>query len=136
VVAALAAGDRIMPAAVRHHPDVVLLDIDLTVAAELAGRLPRCGALILTGLGTPDNLRRALAAGCPDSCSKRADGGTDRCGPHRGARGRVIDPRLGYPAVGSGDDPPAATLPAPTVMMARLTRRQRDLNDEGVFPGY
>ncbi len=69
VVAALADGDRIVPAALRHRPDVALLDIDLpgldglTAAAELARRLPGCRAVILTGLATPDNVRRALAAG-------------------------------------------------------------------------
>ena len=69
VVAALAAGDRILPAALERHPDVALLDIDLpgvdglTAAAELRERLPTCRVLILTGLATPDSHGRALAAG-------------------------------------------------------------------------
>jgi two-component system response regulator DesR len=69
VVAALASGDLVVPAALEHRPDVALLDIDLpgldglSAAAELAGQLPDCRALILTGLGTLDHLRRALAAG-------------------------------------------------------------------------
>ena len=69
VVASLATGDRIVPAALEHSPDVALLDIDLPevdgvdAAAELAERAPACHALILTGMATPDNLRRAVAAG-------------------------------------------------------------------------
>jgi two-component system response regulator DesR len=69
VVAELARGDRVVPAALDHHPDVALLDIDLpgtdglTAAAELRDRLPTCRVLILTGLAAPDHLTRALAAG-------------------------------------------------------------------------
>jgi two-component system, NarL family, response regulator DesR len=82
VVAALAAGDRIVPAALEHRPDVALLDIDLpgadglTAAAELAERLPGCRALILTGLGTPENLRRALTAGVPGFLLKDGPAGS------------------------------------------------------------
>ncbi len=121
VVAALAAGDRIMPAALRHHPDVALLDIDLpgtdglTAAAELAGRLPGCRALILTGLGTPDNLQRALAAGVSGFLLK--DGPAEELidAIRIVARGgRVFDPRLGYPVASSGEDPPTVSAPAPS----------------------
>jgi two-component system response regulator DesR len=69
VVAELASGDHIVPAALEHHPDVALLDIDLpgtdglTAAAELSRQLPTCRVLILTGLTLPDGLGRALAVG-------------------------------------------------------------------------
>jgi two-component system response regulator DesR len=69
VVAELASGDRIVPAALERHPHVALLDIDLpgidglTAAAELRERLPGCRVLILTGLAGPDSRNRALAAG-------------------------------------------------------------------------
>jgi two-component system, NarL family, response regulator DesR len=69
VVAVLARGDAIVPAALRHRPDVALLDIDLpgtdglTAAAGLRRQLPACRVLILTGLDRPDSLDRALAAG-------------------------------------------------------------------------
>jgi DNA-binding NarL/FixJ family response regulator len=68
VVAELAAGDRIVPAALEHHPDVALLDIDLpgtdglTAATDLRLRLPSCRVLILTGLAAPDHVGRARAA--------------------------------------------------------------------------
>jgi two-component system response regulator DesR len=69
VVAALGDGRQIVPAALRHRPDVALLDIDLpgtdglTAAAELGERLSTCRVLILTGLTGDDHLARALAAG-------------------------------------------------------------------------
>lgn len=69
VVAALAAGDKIVPAALVHHPEVALLDIALpgtdgiTAAAELARWLPDCRIIILTGLEEPGNLQAALQAG-------------------------------------------------------------------------
>lgn len=69
VVAALAAGDKIVPAALVHHPEVALLDIALpgtdgiTAAAELARRLPDCRVIILTGLEESGNLQAALRAG-------------------------------------------------------------------------
>jgi two-component system, NarL family, response regulator DesR len=121
VVAALATGDGIVPAALQHHPDVALLDIDLpgvdglTAAAELARQLPGCQALILTGLGTPDNLRRALAAGVPGFLLK--DGPAEELIDAVrivAQGGRVIDPRLRYPPRIPGADPSEAGSPSPT----------------------
>jgi two-component system response regulator DesR len=69
VVAEVASGDRIVSVALDQCPEVALLDVDLpgvdglTAAAELRRRLPACRVLILTGHATPDNARRALAAG-------------------------------------------------------------------------
>ena len=69
VVAQVAAGTGIVPAALEHRPDVALLDIGmpgadgLSAAAELARRLPDCNVVVLTALETVDNRRRAAAAG-------------------------------------------------------------------------
>jgi len=69
VVAQVAAGTGIVPAALEHRPDVALLDIGmpgadgLSAAVELARRLPDCKVVVLTALETPDNRRRAAAAG-------------------------------------------------------------------------
>jgi two-component system, NarL family, response regulator DesR len=69
VVAQVAAGTGIVPAAIEHRPDVALLDIvlpgadGLSAAAELAARLPDCKVVVLTALGTPEMRRRAAAAG-------------------------------------------------------------------------
>ncbi|HEX3592805.1 MAG TPA: response regulator transcription factor [Pseudonocardiaceae bacterium] len=68
VVAEVAGGDEIMPAARATHPHVAVIDIDLpgkdglTAASELHEQLPECRTLILTSLGRPGTLRRALAA--------------------------------------------------------------------------
>lgn len=68
VVAEVAGGNDIMPTAKTTQPDVAVIDIDLpgkdglTAAAELHEQLPTCRTLILTSLGRPGTLRRALAA--------------------------------------------------------------------------
>jgi two-component system response regulator DesR len=68
VVAEVAGGDEILPTAKAVRPDVAVIDIDLpgkdglTAATELREQLPECRSLILTSLGRPGTLRRALAA--------------------------------------------------------------------------
>jgi two-component system response regulator DesR len=69
VVVSVSSGDRIVPAALAHHPDVALLDVGLpvvdglTAATVLAAQLPTCRALILTNLRAQEHLVRARAAG-------------------------------------------------------------------------
>jgi two-component system response regulator DesR len=101
VVADLSSGDEIVPAAVRHQPDVAVIDIDLpgidglTAAAELHARMPQCRTLILTGLGRPGNLRRALAAQVSGFMVKDAPSQTLIDAIRRVAAGdRVIDPKV------------------------------------------
>jgi two-component system, NarL family, response regulator DesR len=68
VVAVVSGGDAIVPAAVTQRPDVAVVDIDLpgadglTAARQLREQCPQCKVLILTVLGKPGMLRRALAA--------------------------------------------------------------------------
>lgn len=68
VVAQVASGADILPAATECRPDVAVIDIDLpekdglTAASELHEHLPGCRTLILTSLGRPGNVRRALDA--------------------------------------------------------------------------
>ncbi|MEV5749677.1 response regulator transcription factor [Actinoallomurus sp. NPDC052308] len=68
VVAEVSTGDAVLPAALEHRPDVAVLDVEmpgidgLTAATALADRLPGCRTLILTALGHPETLRRALTA--------------------------------------------------------------------------
>jgi two-component system response regulator DesR len=68
VVAEVASGPEILPAARRAAVDVAIIDIDLpgkdglTVASELHEQLPGCRTVILTSLGRPGTLRRALDA--------------------------------------------------------------------------
>ncbi|MGW0801406.1 response regulator [Nonomuraea sp. NPDC002799] len=81
VVAALASGERIVPAGLAHHPDVAVIDIDLpvvdglTAAAELRRRLPTCRVLILTGLPRAGCRGLAAAAGASGFLTK--DGPAD-----------------------------------------------------------
>ncbi|NUW41033.1 response regulator transcription factor [Nonomuraea rhodomycinica] len=68
VVAGVASGLEIVPAALECRPDVAVIDIDLpgrdgvAAAAELRRALPECAVLILTALTKPGVLRRALGA--------------------------------------------------------------------------
>jgi two-component system response regulator DesR len=68
VVAQVAAGPDIVPAALAERPDLAVLDIDLpgvdglTAASALHERLPSCKVVILTVLGHPGQLRAALDA--------------------------------------------------------------------------
>jgi two-component system response regulator DesR len=105
VVAELAAGDGIVPAAIRHRPDVALLDIDLpvvdglTATAELRRLLPSCRTAILTGLSQPDILRQALAAGAFGFLLKDLPADDLIAAIRAVAHGElVIDPRLAPPS--------------------------------------
>jgi two-component system, NarL family, response regulator DesR len=68
VVVDVSSGDQIVPTAQRYLPDVAVIDIDLpvvdglTAAGTLHELLPGTRTLILTSLGRPGTLRRALAA--------------------------------------------------------------------------
>lgn len=68
VVAEVDRGDAIVATALECRPDVAVIDIDLpgvdglSAAAELHDRLPECRTLVLTALGRPGTLQRALAA--------------------------------------------------------------------------
>ena len=118
VVAAVASGDQIGPAALEHRPDVALLDIGLpgvdglTAASELAERLPGCRVLILTGLDAPAHLaaaRRARVSGflVKDQPADELIGAVRAV-----ARGeQVIDSRLAGPP-GPAEPGPAEPGPA------------------------
>ncbi|MGB0096502.1 MAG: response regulator, partial [Solirubrobacteraceae bacterium] len=57
VVASVGRGDEVVAAALKHQPDVALLDIEmpgidgLAAAAVLSQEVPECRALILTTFG-------------------------------------------------------------------------------------
>ena len=113
VAAALAAGDQVVPAALKHQPDVALLDIGLpgtdgiTAAAELTRRLPGCRVLILTGMAEPDALAAALRAGVSGYLLKDGPAGRVIGAIRAVARGdRVIDVRLAGPPLGGPQAPP------------------------------
>ncbi|HEY8473308.1 MAG TPA: response regulator transcription factor [Natronosporangium sp.] len=112
VVAELATGDEIVPAALQHRPDVAVLDIDLpgtdglTAAAELHQRLPECRTLILTGLGRPGNVRKAVAARVGGFLVKDAPAEQLIDAIRQVAAGqRVIDPQLALAALELTENP-------------------------------
>ncbi|RCG26830.1 DNA-binding response regulator [Sphaerisporangium album] len=120
VVAQVASGDQVLPAALEHRPDIALLDIEMPVrsgldaAADLRERLPSCRVLILTTFGRPGYLRRAMEAGAYGFLVK--DGPVEELAAavRRVLAGeRVIDPALAAAALSTGPSP--------------LTDRERDV---------
>ena len=112
VVAQVAAGDEIVPAALAHRPDVALLDIELPglsgldAASELRARTPDCRVLILTTFGRPGYLRRAMEAGAAGFLVK--DGPVEElAGAIRRVLGgeTVVDPALAAAALSAGPSP-------------------------------
>jgi len=112
VVAEVASGDEILPAARRHHPNVAVIDIDLpgidglSAAAELHEKLPECRTLILTSLGRPGTLRRALSARVGGFRLKDAPA-AELADPIRGVASgrRVVDSQLALAAWDSAECP-------------------------------
>ncbi|MCF3184980.1 response regulator transcription factor [Streptomyces polychromogenes] len=112
VVAQVAAGDEIVPAALEARPDVALLDIELPgrsgldAAADLRTALPGCRVLILTTFGRPGYLRRAMEAGAAGFLVK--DGPVEELAAavRRVLAGEtVIDPSLAAAALSAGPNP-------------------------------
>lgn len=112
VVAEVAAGDEILATARRSRPDVAVIDIDLpgmdglTAASELHEKLPECRTLILTSLGRPGTLRRALSARVGGFILKDAPA-AELADAIRGvaAGRRVVDAQLALAAWDSADCP-------------------------------
>jgi two-component system response regulator DesR len=112
VVANVSDGLSIVPAAVEHRPDVAVVDIDLpgtdgiTAAAELRDQCPDCRVLILTVLGKPGNLRRALAAGVSGFLPKDTPAAKLIDAIRRVADGeRVVDQQLALTALEVPESP-------------------------------
>jgi two-component system, NarL family, response regulator DesR len=112
VVAEVGDGEAIGPAAAASQPDVAVVDIDLpgtdglTAAAKLAGQCPGCRVLILTVLGQPGNLRRALAAQVAGFLPKDTPSAGLIDAVRRVAAGeRVIDPQLALNALEAPGNP-------------------------------
>ncbi|GAA3368969.1 response regulator transcription factor [Streptomyces sannanensis] len=112
VVASVARGDLIVPSALEARPDVAVIDIDLpgvdglTAAAELHRRVPECRTLILTSLGRPGTLRRAMAARVSGFLLKDSPPNRLAQAVRSVAAGqRVIDPELALSAWEAPDNP-------------------------------
>jgi two-component system, NarL family, response regulator DesR len=112
VIADIDHGDAIVPAALDTRPDVAIVDIDmpgtdgLAAAAQLYHQNRDCKVLILTVLGKPGNLRRAMAAHVAGFLVKDtpADELADAVRTVV-AGGRVIDQQLALAALEIPDNP-------------------------------
>jgi two-component system response regulator DesR len=112
VVAVAGSGDEALATAVRHRPDVALLDLQMPgldgidVAERLLTEVPDCRCVIVTSHGRPGYLRRALEAGVrgflPKTSSAAVLAGAVRT-VHRG--GRYVDPELAADAIAAGASP-------------------------------
>lgn len=112
VVAVAGSGDEALAAALRHRPDVALLDLQMPgldgieVAEKLAVQLPECGCVIVTSHGRPGYLRRALQTGVrgflPKTSSAAVLAEAVRT-VHGG--GRYVDPELAADAIAAGASP-------------------------------
>ncbi len=112
VVAEVARGDAVVPAALASRPDVALLDIEmpgrdgLSAAADLRAALPSCRALILTTFGRPGYLRRAMEGGAAGFLLKDAPATQLAVAIRRAVAGeRVVDPALAMTALSEGGNP-------------------------------
>jgi two-component system response regulator DesR len=120
VVAEVGRGDEVVPVALREHPDVALLDIEmpgldgLAAAGALAAAAPAVRVLMLTTFGRPGYLRRAMEAGALGFVVKDAPAAQLADAVRRTARGeRVVDPTLAAATLAGGTSP--------------LTDRERDV---------
>lgn len=120
VVAEAGNGEEAVAEAVRHAPDVAIVDVEMPVrdglwaARELRGRLPSCRVLILTVFGRPGYLRRAVDSGIAGFLLKDAPPGQLAQAVRAIAAGEtVIDPKLALAALREGTSP--------------LTARERDV---------
>jgi two-component system response regulator DesR len=112
VVGAVEAGDAIVTTALQARPDVAVIDVELpgldgiSAAAQLHQWLPDCRTLILTGVGRPGTLRRALAAKVAGFMGKDA-APDDLVDAVRtiAAGGKVLDPQLAFAALDIAGNP-------------------------------
>jgi two-component system response regulator DesR len=112
VVAEVASGEEILPAALKHRPDVAVIDIDLpgkdglTAAVEIHDQVPKCRTLMLTSLSSAGTVRRALAAHVGGFLLKDAPSDNLAKGIREvAAGGRVVDPQLAMSAWDSEQSP-------------------------------
>ena len=132
VVAEVSRGDAVLPTALEHRPDVAVLDVDmpgvdgLTAATALAGRLPDCRTLILTALGRPEVLRRALTAQVRGFMVKDSPPAELAEAIRRVAAGElVIDPQLAAATITARPNP----LTAREMELLRLAAEGAELSE-------
>lgn len=112
VLAQVARGDEVVPAALAHDVNVALLDIEMPgmtgieAAAALRRSLPGLKIVVLTTFGRPGYLRGAMEAGASAFLVKDAPAAQLAEAVRRVLAGdRVIDPTLAAAALAEGANP-------------------------------
>ena len=120
IVAEVARGDEVLPAALAAEPEVALLDIEMpggdgiSAAAALEEQLPSCRVIILTTFGRTGYLKRAMESGAAGFLLKDAPAAELAAAIRRVMNGeRVVDPALAASALSERGSP--------------LTDRERDV---------
>jgi two-component system, NarL family, response regulator DesR len=112
IIAEVARGDEVLPAALDALPDVALLDIEmpggdgLAAAAALNERLPSCRVIILTTFGRVGYLKQAMESGAVGFLLKDAPASELASAIRRVMDGeRVVDPDLAVSALSEPGNP-------------------------------
>jgi two-component system response regulator DesR len=112
VVTGMAAGDRVVPTAIRYQPDIAVLDLDqggsdvLATAQALHERLPGCRVIVLAAANRPGLVRRALDVPVAGAVDKDAQPRRLLATIRQVAEGkRTIDPALAVAAIGVAGSP-------------------------------
>ena len=112
VVAEVGAGNEVVAAALEHHPDVALLDVEMPgldgieAAAALRREAPGVRVLIVTTFGRPGYLRRAMQAGASGFVVKDTPAPQLADAVRRVHAGlRVVDPALATDSLVAGESP-------------------------------
>jgi two-component system response regulator DesR len=112
VVAGMAGGDRVVPTAIRHQPDIAVVDLDqggsdvLATAQALHERLPECPVVVLATAQRPGLVRRALDVPVAGAVDKDAQPRRLLATIRQVAKGkRTIDPALAVAAIGVAGSP-------------------------------
>jgi two-component system, NarL family, response regulator DesR len=120
IVAQVARGDEIVPAALDARPDIAVVDIELPgtdgieATRALRAAVPTCAVVIVTTFGRPGYLRRAFDAGARAFLVKDAPVESLAQAIRRVVAGEtVVDPDLAASALALGANP--------------LTDRERDV---------
>jgi two-component system response regulator DesR len=112
VIADVACGEYVVPAALELDPDIAVMDVDLpdldglTAAARLHEKAPRCRVLLLSAQPNPGQVRRAFAAHVLGFLSIDVAPEQLSDGIRRVASGRkAVDSDLAIAALTSADNP-------------------------------
>lgn len=112
IVAQAASGTEAKAVALKHSPDVAVLDLQMPgadgieVTQYLSRELPNCAVVIVTSHGRPGYLKKALEVGVRGFVPKTVSAGVlARVVRQVHDGGRYVDPELAADAIASGSSP-------------------------------